>query len=232
MLNQIIQRDQFVFSPRLGLQPIARLTDTPVFFLATTTNFPPNTFHEFIAYAKAHPNDIRYASGGNGAYQHVNTEILANRVGGLHLIHIPYKDGGMPILKDLASGDIQVTWFNVANAASIIKAGKARPLAVAAEDRLPDWPNVPTLNELGFTGFRPSQWSAMFASANVPRPIVDKLHAALTAASQSLEMQTIFAKRGMTAKFDNSPDEVRDWLRSETEIWRRDIVEAGVKIEQ
>src|SRR5436190_2552837 len=70
------------------VQIIARLADTPVFFMATTTNFPPKTFGEFIDYAQAHPDDGRYASAGIGAYQHVNTEILAKRAGGLQMVHI------------------------------------------------------------------------------------------------------------------------------------------------
>src|SRR4029079_28969 len=97
------------------VQIIARTADAPVFFLATTTDFPPKTFQEFIAYAKAHPGDVRYASAGIGAYQHVNTEILAKRAGGLDLVHIPFKDGGAGILKDVAGGDTQVSWFNVTN---------------------------------------------------------------------------------------------------------------------
>ena len=86
------------------VQIIARLADTPVFFMATTVNFPPKTFAEFVDYAKAHPDEVRYASAGVGAYQHVNTEILAKRAGGLKLVHIPFKDGGAGILKDIAGG--------------------------------------------------------------------------------------------------------------------------------
>ena len=131
------------------VQIIARLADTPVFFMATTTNFPPKTFAEFIDYAKAHPDDVRYASAGIGAYQHVNTEILAKRAGGLQLVHIPFKDGGAGILKDIAGGDTHVSWFNVSNSVGMIKAGKVRPLAVAADARLPAWPDVPTLDGVG-----------------------------------------------------------------------------------
>ncbi|HEY5963877.1 MAG TPA: tripartite tricarboxylate transporter substrate binding protein, partial [Xanthobacteraceae bacterium] len=127
------------------VQIIARLADAPVFFMATTSNFPPKTFAEFIDYAKKNPEEVRYASAGVGAYQHINTEILAKRAGGLKLVHIPFKDGGSGILKDLAGGDTHVSWFNVTNPVGMIKAGKVRPLAVAADARLPLWPDVPTL---------------------------------------------------------------------------------------
>jgi tripartite-type tricarboxylate transporter receptor subunit TctC len=214
------------------VQIITRLADTPVFFMATTTNFPPKTFAEFIYYAKAHPGDVRYASGGIGAYQHVNTEILAKRAGGLQMVHIPFKDGGSGILKDIAGGDTHVSWFNVANPVGMIKAGKVRPLAVAADARLPAWPEVPTLTELGFTGFRPSQWSAAFAPAGVPRDIIDKLHNAFAEAAKTPELQAIFEKSGMTAPVDKSVDDARAWLRNEMETWRRDIADAGIKVDE
>jgi tripartite-type tricarboxylate transporter receptor subunit TctC len=214
------------------VQIIARLADAPVFFLATTVNFPPKTFQEFIAYAKAHPGDVRYASAGIGAYQHVNTEILAKRAGGLDLVHIPFKDGGAGILKDVAGGDTHVSWFNVTNPVGMIKAGRVRPLAVAADARLAAWPDVPTLAELGFTGFHPSQWSAAFAPAGVPREIIDKLHEAFAAAAKTPEMRAIFEKGGMTAPIQNSAEDARAWLKKEMETWRRDIGDAGIKVDE
>ena len=214
------------------VQIIARTADAPVFFLATTTNFPPKTFQEFIAYAKAHPGDVRYASAGVGAYQHVNTEILAKRAGGLDLVHIPFKDGGPGILKDVAGGDTHVSWFNVTNPVGMIKAGKVRPLAVAADHRLPAWPDVPTLNELGFEGFHPSQWNAAFAPAGVPRQIIDKLHNAFAEAAKTPEMRAIFEKGGLTAPADKSADDARAWLKKEMETWRRDIADAGIKVDE
>jgi tripartite-type tricarboxylate transporter receptor subunit TctC len=214
------------------VQIIARTADAPVFFLATTTNFPPKTFAEFIEYAKAHPGDVRYASGGIGAYQHVNTEILAKRAGGLQMIHIPFKDGGSGILKDIASGDTQVSWFNVTNPVGMIKAGKVRPLAVAADQRLPAWPDVPTITEVGFPGFHPSQWNAAFAPAAVPRDIIDKLHDAFAEAAKTPKMQAYFEKGGLTAPTDKNADDARAWLKREMEVWRRDIADAGIKVDE
>jgi tripartite-type tricarboxylate transporter receptor subunit TctC len=214
------------------VQIIARLADAPVFFLATTTNFPPKTFAEFIAYAKANPEEVRYASAGIGAYQHVNTEILAKRAGGLKMVHIPFKDGGSGILKDVASGDTHVSWFNITNPVGMIKSGRVRPLAVAAPQRLAAWPDVPTLTELGFAGFRPSQWSAAFAPAGVPREIIETLHNAFVAAAQTPEMQQIFERGGMIAPAQKSVEDAAGWLKQEMETWRRDIAEAGIKVDE
>src|SRR5207248_5938587 len=95
------------------VQIVAPLADVPVFFLATTTNFPPKTFADFLAYARDHPGKVRYGSAGVGSYQQINTEILAKRAG-LDLVHIPFKGGGAEILRDLANGDstspVQVTF--------------------------------------------------------------------------------------------------------------------------
>ena len=94
------------------VQIVAPLADVPVFFLATTTEFPPRNFGEFLAYAREHPGKVRYGSAGVGSYQQINTEILAKRAG-LDLVHIPFKGGGAEILRDLGNGDIQVSWFNI-----------------------------------------------------------------------------------------------------------------------
>ena len=126
----------------------------PVFFLRHhAPNFPPKTFAEFLAYAKAHPGKVRYGSAGIGSYQQINTEILAKRAG-LELVHIPFKDGGAEIIRDLANGDIQVSWFNITNPVGMMKAGRVRPLAIAAEQRLPQYPDVPTIAEVGYPGVR------------------------------------------------------------------------------
>src|SRR5919197_3024309 len=118
------------------VQIVARLVDVPVFFLATTTNFPPKTFAEFLDNARANPVKVRFGSAGVGSYQQVNSAILAKRAG-LDMVHIPFKDGGAPILRDLANGDIHVSWFNITNPVGMIKEGRVRPLAVAADHRLP-----------------------------------------------------------------------------------------------
>jgi tripartite-type tricarboxylate transporter receptor subunit TctC len=213
------------------VQIVARLADTPVFFLATTTNFPPKTFAEFLAYARQHPGEVRYASAGVGAYQHVNTEILAKRAG-LNMLHIPYKDGGPGILKDLANGDAQVSWFNITNPRGMITAGRIRPLAVAAPQRLKDFPDVPTIAEVGFPGMRAAQWTAAFAPAGVPRDILDTLHKAFVKASDAPALQAAFEKGGMTAPHQTSVDDAQSWLKEEMASWRKDLPEANIVLDQ
>src|SRR5262249_32419728 len=175
------------------VQIVARLVDVPVFFLATTADFPPRSFAEFLDYARANPGKVRFGSAGVGSYQQVNTAILAKRAG-LNMVHIPFKDGGAPILRDLANGDIHVSWFNITNPVGMMKEGRVRPLAVAAPQRLKEYPDVPTIQELGFPDVKPIQWSAAFAPAGVPQPIIATLHAAFAKASTAPEMEEAFHK--------------------------------------
>jgi len=156
---------------------VTPLADVPVFFLATTTNFSPTTFADFVAYAREHPGKVRYGSAGVGSYQQINTEILAKRAG-LDLVHIPFKGGGAEILRDLGNGDIHVSWFNITNPVGMMKAGRVRALAIAAEQRLAQHADVPTLAEVGFPGMRAAQWVAAFAPSAVPADIVETLRQA------------------------------------------------------
>src|SRR5215470_5032380 len=123
------------------VQIIARLADVPVFFLGTTTNFPPTTFAEFIDFARRHPGKVRYGSAGTGSYQQITTEVLAKRAN-INLVHIPFKGGGAEILRDLANGDIHVSWFNITNPVAMMKSGRVRALAVASDNRLAEYPDV------------------------------------------------------------------------------------------
>jgi tripartite-type tricarboxylate transporter receptor subunit TctC len=210
---------------------VAQLADVPVFFLATTTNFAPRTFAEFISYAGKNPGKVRYGSAGIGSYQQINTEILAKRAG-LQLVHIPFKGGGAEIIRDLANGDIHVSWFNITNPVGMMKSGRVRALAIAADHRLAQHPEVPTLAEVGFSGMRASQWVAAFAPASVPLETVEVLHQAILAARAVPELQSAFARGGMLAPRETSVAEAKAWLREEMASWKRDVEELGISVEE
>jgi tripartite-type tricarboxylate transporter receptor subunit TctC len=213
------------------VQIIAQLADVPVFFLATTTDFLPRTFGEFLAHAKEHPGKVRYGSAGIGSYQQINTEILAKRAG-LSLVHIPFKGGGAEIIRDLANGDIHVSWFNITNPVGMMKAGRVRALAVAADGRLPQHADVPTLTEVGFPGMRAAQWVAAFAHSSVPSDIIATLHRAFAQAMTAPGLQEAFARGGMVAPKHASLDETRAWIRDEMASWKRDVEDVGIVVEE
>jgi tripartite-type tricarboxylate transporter receptor subunit TctC len=213
------------------VQIVARLADVPVFFLGTTTNFAPKTFAEFISHARETPGKVRYGSAGIGSYQQINTEILAKRAG-LQLVHIPFKGGGAEIIRDLANGDIHVSWFNVTNPIGMMKSGRVRALAIAADQRLAQHAEVPTLAEVGFPGMRASQWIAAFAPSAVPLEIVEVLNKAFLTARSVPEMQDAFARGGMLAPRETSVEDAKAWLREEMASWKRDVEEVGISVEE
>jgi tripartite-type tricarboxylate transporter receptor subunit TctC len=218
------------------LQIVTPLADVPVFFLATTTNFTPDdpapkTFVDFLAYAKAHPGKVRYGSAGIGSYQQINTEILAKRAG-IALAHIPFKGGGAEIIRDLGNGDIHVSWFNITNPVGMMKAGRVRALAIAAPQRLAQYPDVPTLAEVGFPGMRASQWVAAFAPSGVPPEIVETVHKAFLKAMTVPELQAAFARGGMVVPQQTWLDDPKGWLRDEMATWKRDVEDIGITVEE
>jgi tripartite-type tricarboxylate transporter receptor subunit TctC len=213
------------------VQIVTPLADVPVFFLATTTNFSPTTFADFLAYAREHPGKVRYGSAGVGSYQQINTEILAKRAG-LDLVHIPFKGGGAEILRDLANGDIHVSWFNITNPVGMMKAGRVRALAIAAEQRLSQHADVPTLAEVGFPGMRAAQWVAAFAPSAVPADIIETLRKAFVAAMSVPEMQAAFARGGMLVPRRTALEDAKGWLKAEMASWKRDVEDTGIVVEE
>ena len=213
------------------VQIVTPLADVPVFFLATTTNFSPTTFADFLAYAREHPGKVRYGSAGVGSYQQINTEILAKRAG-LDLVHIPFKGGGAEILRDLANGDIHVSWFNITNPVGMMKAGRVRALAIAAEQRLSQHADVPTLAEVGFSGIRAAQWVAAFAPSAVPAEIIETLRKAFVVAMGVPEMQEAFARGGMLVPRRSALEDAKSWLRDEMASWKRDVQDTGIVVEE
>ena len=144
VLAPIIYKKKFKIDYDKEVVMVSRLGEVPLVLAATTKDFAPKTYAELIALAKANPGKVRYASVGIGSNNHYDTEAFA-KWAGIELVHIPNKGGGAAITNDLVSGDAQVALVNAASSAGVIKGGQLRPLAVMADARLPDYPDVPTL---------------------------------------------------------------------------------------
>jgi tripartite-type tricarboxylate transporter receptor subunit TctC len=209
--------------------PVARVADVPSFLVATARDFPVKTFAEFVAYAKKNPDKVRFSSVGVGSFIHFDMEILAKRAG-LKLVHIPNKAGAAGSLKDLASGDAQVAFLNVASTAPLIRAGNIRPLAIVADQRLPDYPDVPTMAEVGFPGVGTLQWLGIFAPAGVPEDVLATLHGEIVNAINSPAGQEAFKKQTMRPVPTKSPADSRAWLESERQLWIKIVEEAKIDL--
>ena len=170
-------------NPALRKLPYDAVKDfTPVAMVGGTPNIivlnpgvPANTFTEFMAYAKTHPDSVSYGSSGQGTLTHLVMEQLKEATG-INVAHVPYRGIG-PALTDLLGGQTQVAAPGLAAALPHIKAGKLRPIAITGEKRHPLVPNVPTLAELGFTGFDGVQWYGIVGPANLPPALVTRLNA-------------------------------------------------------
>jgi tripartite-type tricarboxylate transporter receptor subunit TctC len=207
---------------------VGRIADLPSFVIATAKDFPPKTLAEFIDYAKQRPGKVRFASAGVGSFPHFDMEVLAKRAG-LDMIHIPIKAGAAGMINDLVSGDAQVAFINVATTAAMVKAGNLRPLAVVAEQRLADYPDVPTMTEAGYPGVGTLHWQSMLAPAGTPREIVATLQKAMADGMQTPQVQEAFKRQLIRAVPNASPEEAQAWLKDELAKWRKIVSE--VKIE-
>jgi tripartite-type tricarboxylate transporter receptor subunit TctC len=200
--------------------PVARLVDIPEFLLVTTKDFAPKTVAEFVAHAKANKGKVRYGSVGVGSYPHYDMAFFANKAG-LDMIHIPNKAGASGVIKDMAIGDVQASFLNVASTAPLIKAGQLRPIALVNDKRLADYPDVPTIAEAGYPGVGTMAWQALFAPAGTPKEVIDTLNKAILEAMNAPAVKEAFTKQGFNIVPSKSADEAKTWLKGEIDAWKK-----------
>lgn len=196
--------------------------------LTVHASLPVNSVAELIAYAKANPGKVNYASFGTGSTAHLNGEML-NRVAGLSIVHVPYKGAG-DAMKDVLSGEVQVFFDGVNTAISNAKSGKVRMLAAATDRRIPLLPNLPTLREqgiaIGIDGFL-----AFFGPAGMPPAVVDAVYRELAKAIATQEIRDLFFNIGYETG-GMPPADFARLVRSLQERWGEVIRELGIKIDQ
>jgi len=164
------------------LQPIALVTRGHL-LLAVSPSLPVTSVQELIDYARKHPGKLSNASSSNGSPGHVGGELF-KYMAGVEIVHIPYKGGAMAI-NDLIGGQVQVMWESLNSIAPHARSGKVRPLAVSGARRSPGFPDLPTIAEAGVPGYEAGTWTGVIGPAGLPRPIVEKLNAAVNAAIRS-----------------------------------------------
>ena len=205
-------------------EPVAIMT-TIANVLLVRKDFPAKTVQEFIAYCKAHPGQVNYASQGIGTTSHLTAELFQH-VTGTKLVHVPFK-GTAPALTSLAGGHVDLIFMELASALRLARGDKARILAVATEKRIPDLPNVPTFAEAGVKNFESGTWNAISAPPKTPKAIVDKLNKAVNEVLKQPDVLAHFAKVNLHAASGN-PAEAKAFIQSETAKWAAVIKEAHV----
>ena len=205
--------------------PVAIMT-TVANVLLVRPDFPAKTAQEFVAYAKANPGKINYASQGIGTTSHL-TAALFEKVTGTKLVHVPYK-GTAPALNDLIASHVDMIFMELASAIKLHQVGNAHILAVATSARIPNLPDIPTLDEAGVMGFESGTWNAIAAPPNTPPAIVAKLSQAINEVLKSPEAQDHFGKINLQAA-GGSPAEAKAFITKETQVWGEVIKEAHVE---
>lgn len=228
VLAPIVYKSRFKFDYDNDVTVVTRLGTIPLILAATTKDFEPKTYAEFLAFAKAHPGQVRYASVGTGSNNHYDTEAFAQWAG-IKLYHVPNKGGGGAIANDVVRGDVHVVLVNAASSAGLAKAGLIRVLAVMADSRLPDYPDAPTLKELGYAAGE-GLWSALYAPAKTPHDVLEVLHRGIVQALKSNAVQETFGKQMITATPDASIAEAQAWNKRETAHWKK--LTEDIKIDQ
>ncbi|HZT24345.1 MAG TPA: tripartite tricarboxylate transporter substrate binding protein [Pseudolabrys sp.] len=205
-------------------EPVAIMTKIPNVLLVRP-DFPAKTAQEFIAYVKANPGKVNYASQGVGTTSHL-TAALFEKVTGSKMVHVPFK-GTAPALNAIIGNQVDVIFMELASALKLHEAGKARILAVATEKRLPNLPDVPTMEEAGLKDFTSDTFNAISAPPRTPKPIVDKLNKAINAVLQEPDVRAHFAKVNLTPA-GGTPAEAKAFIQAETKKWGDVIKEAHV----
>ena len=206
-------------------EPVAIMTSIANVLLVRP-DFPAKTAKEFIAYVKANPGKVNYASQGIGTTSHL-TAALFERVAGTKLVHVPYK-GTAPALNDIIAGHVDFIFMELASAIKLHQAGKAHILAVATNKRIASLPDIPTLDEAGMKGFESGTWNALAAPPKTPAAIVMKLNKAVNEVLHSPEAEDHFSKINLHAA-GGSPAEAAAFIKKETEVWGGVIKDAHVE---
>lgn len=212
--------------PKLNYDPAKFV---PITILALVPNalmihpsLPVQTVQEFIAYAKANPDKLSYASQGNGSTAHLTAELFKLKTG-TRMLHVPYK-GDAPALADLLAGHVNVMFGNVAAASAHVRSGKLRLLAVTSSKRVASMPDIPAVNEV-VPGVVAVAWFALVAPPRTPPAIAARLSATVADILRSPDIARRYAEVG-ALPVGNTPEEMAAWMKEDTERWRA-VIKAG-----
>jgi len=214
------------FDP-VALEPVAVMSKFPNVLLVRK-DFPAKTAQEFLAYVKANPGKVTFASQGPGTTSHLTGELFAS-VTGTKMLHVPYRGTG-PALNDIVASHVDLIFMELSAAHKLHDAGKARILAVATDKRLDIMPDIPTLNEVGLQNFVSDTWNAISAPPKTPRPIVAKLNRTINDIVNEAETKERFRALNLIAAA-GTPEDMAKLKREETERWSKVIRDANVKPE-
>jgi tripartite-type tricarboxylate transporter receptor subunit TctC len=215
------------FDPIRDFAPITQLAESPNILVAHPS-LPVKSFREVIAYAKANPKKLSFASAGVASVGHLTGELL-NNMAGIDMVHVPYKGSGQAVI-DLLGGQVQLMFSGMSSVMQHVKAGKLKPLAVTGAKRSAAVPDVPTIAESGFPGFEATAWYGVLAAAKTPRPIVTKLHDEIVKTLALPDVKQRLEGVGFEI-VGGTPEAFGAYIKSEIRKWEKVVKASGAKPE-
>jgi tripartite-type tricarboxylate transporter receptor subunit TctC len=215
------------FDPLNDITPIAQISKGP-YIVAVHPSVPATTLKELVAYAKANPGKLSYASSGNGAHIHVATEYFLYTAG-INIVHVPYKGTG-PALNDTVGGQVQMIFGSVASALQYVKSGRLRPLAVTTPKRIAAAPDVPTVSESGYPGWEVTNWHGLVGPKGLPKDILQRLNKEVNGSVHSDEVKKVLSSDGLEPA-GGTPEEFAALLKAEVARWAQVVKRANIKLD-
>jgi tripartite-type tricarboxylate transporter receptor subunit TctC len=216
----------FPLKPMKDFIPVIQVVDVPGALVANPS-LPPSTVAELIAYAKANPNKLNFASPGSGSGNRIEMEIFM-RAAGIQMTHIPYKGGAGPAVTSLLQNETQLGFVTLSSAINFVKAGKLKMLGIVAPARNPGVPDVPTMAETGFKSMRTGSWQGVFVPAGTPRPVVNRLFQAMQKVMDHPDVRKRLQEGGAEVVVSKSPEEFAAFVKIENERFGKAIKEAKI----
>jgi tripartite-type tricarboxylate transporter receptor subunit TctC len=210
----------FTYIGTIGRFPVA---------LVVHPDFPARTVAEFVAYVKANPDKVSYASPGNGSPHHMAMELFKQQAGNINIQHVPYK-GAAPAMTDVMGGQVPTMMLDLASGLPIIKSGKVRVLAIALPQRAGALPDVPTFVELGYKDVNAYAFHGLIGPAGMPPEAVNRLNGELKKAMQAPKVAKLFAEFGFEP-LPGTPQDFYKLARAESDRWGKVIKTAGVQLD-
>ena len=215
------------YDPIKSFTPVGKLVDS-AYVLLVNPKVPANNVAEFIALAKASPDKIHYASSGNGSSQHLMGGMFAAMTG-VKMKHVPYK-GSSGAANDLVAGVVESSFAGVPNAMAQVPAGRLKALAVTTSKRIPQLPDVPTMQEAGVSGYNASVWLGLLAPAGTPKDVVMKLNSEIAKVLSAADTKKELYAAGVEADI-SSPEALNTLMVQELDRWGKVIKDAGITMQ-
>lgn len=228
-MNQTSYAQTLKIVPTRDLTAVGVVGTTPSVLVASMA-FAPRNAQEFVAYAKANPGRINYWLPGVASGPHFDMVQMERHLG-ISMTGVPFSGGAGPGMTALIGGQVDIGLINMGGALAQVRGGKLKALAVSTPQRLAALPDVPTAAEAGL-GALSSSWQALFAPSATPKPVLQKLNAAMAEALGKPDVKDAIAKAATLLAPAMTPEEAQAWVVAETQKWAKVITESGVKAEQ